>query len=116
MTSRSLVPSLVLLFVGACATAPQQLLRVDGSTAAAFQASWSRLVSSLSSEQQAQLNTAVLLIGATKLHDSRFTDTAGFGPETLRLDLDRKTYADIVAAAKATGTRITGVEHAAHAT
>jgi hypothetical protein len=116
MPSRSLVPSLVLLLVAACATAPQQPLRVDGSTPEAFRASWSRLVSTLSSEQQAQLNTAILLIGATKQHDSGFKDTAGFGPETLRRDLDGKTYADIVAAAKATGTRITGVEHAAHPT
>jgi hypothetical protein len=116
MTPRSLVPSLVLVLVAACATVPQQPLRVDGSTPEAFRASWSRLVASLSSDQQAQLNTAVLLIGATKQRDSGFKDAAGFSPETLRLDLDGKTYADIVAAAKATGARVTGIEHAAHAT
>jgi hypothetical protein len=116
MTSRFLVPSLALVLLGACATVPHQPPRVDGSTPEAFRASWSRLVASLSSNEQAQLNTAVLLIGATKQHDSGFKDAAAFSAETLRLDLDGKTYADIVAAAKATGAKITGIEHAAHAT
>jgi len=116
MTPRSLLPALLLLFVAACATVPQQPLRVDGSTPEAFRASWSRLVASLSSEQQARLNTAVLLIGATKQHASGYKGAAGFGPETLRGDLDGKSYADIIAAAKATGATITGVEHAGPAT
>ena len=107
-----LLPLFVLLAVlAACATTPQQPVRIDGATAATFRASWAKLVSSLTSQQQAQLNTAVLLLGATKLHDSGYKGPPGFGPETLRTDLDGKSFDEVIAAAKATGARVTGVSH-----
>jgi len=59
-----------------------------------------------------------MLIGATKSFNAR--KQAGdltapgpydtFGPETLRSDLDGKTYDEIIKAAAATGTTISGVE------
>jgi hypothetical protein len=68
--------------------------------------SWSRLNASLSSYQQAQLNTAILILGATKLHDAGYKGPPSFGPETLRADLDGKSFDDILAAAKATGAKV----------
>jgi len=71
----------------------------------------------LNQEQQAKLNTAVLLIGTTKsfnaqMHGGEPIDTIEtFAPETLRSYLDGKTYDEIIKAAAATGTTITRVEH-----
>lgn len=87
--------------------------RIDGSSAAAFQASYQTLVATLNSEQQAKLNTAIFLIGATKFRDTQIKE---FGPETLRKDLDGKTYDDIIKAGVATGARIGGIEHHGSAT
>jgi len=111
---------LLLITLSACATAPRATaVRIDGSSPAAFDAAWKALVATLNQEQQAKLNTAVLLIGATKSFNAR--KQAGdltapgpydtFGPETLRSDLDGKTYDEIIKAAAATGTTISGVEH-----
>ena len=94
---------LITLFLG-CASTPQQPLRVDGSTPEAFRSSYSRLNASLSASQQAQLNTAILLLGVTKLNDPAYQGQSSFGPETLRTELDGKTFDQILAAAKATGT------------
>lgn len=111
MTTR-LASVLLLTALTACAAMPPPAPpRIDGSTPAAFEASWKALVASLSSEQQGKLNAAVLLIGATKLHNSGFNEPASFGPETLRSELNGKTYEEILKAAAATGARITGVSH-----
>jgi hypothetical protein len=103
MTSRPIALSALLGMLAGCASVPQQPLRIDGSTPEAFQASWSRLNSSLAADQQAQLNTAILLLGATKLHESGYHGPPSFGPETLRADLNGKTFEEIIAAGKATG-------------
>jgi hypothetical protein len=108
-SSRVLSILLPLILAGCASTAPVEI-RVDGSSLASFRTSWSKLNASLSSQQQAQLNTAVLLIGATKLHDSEYQRSPSFGPETLRGDLDGKNYEDILKAAQATGARVTGVD------
>jgi hypothetical protein len=68
----------------------------------------------LNQEQQAKLNTAALLIGATKsfnaqMHGGDPIET--FAPETLRSDLDGKTYDEFIKAGAATGTNIGAVEH-----
>jgi hypothetical protein len=100
----------LLLIVGmlaACASVAREAARVDGSTPEAFRSSWSKLQSGLSAEKQAQLETAVLLIGATKWHDSGFKAPSAFGPETLRTELNGKTFDEILAAAKSTGTTFT---------
>ena len=108
---------LLLAALAACATKPPAAaIRVDGSTQAAFDASWKALVATLNSEQQAKLNTAVFLIGATKLHNSGLNEPSSFGPETLRSELNGKTYDEIVKAGAATGTKIIGVEHHGGAT
>ncbi len=62
----------------------------------------------VSASQQAQLNTAILLLGATKLHDPAYQGQSSFGPETLRTEFDGKTFDQILAAAKATGTTFQG--------
>jgi hypothetical protein len=106
---------LLLVTLAACATTPQATaVRIDGSSPAAFDASWKALVATLTQEQQAKLNTAVLLIGATKSFNARMRGGEpidSFGPETLRSDLDGKTYDEIIKAAAATGTTIGGIEH-----
>jgi hypothetical protein len=111
MTARLLALSALLGMLVGCASTPQQPIRIDGSTPDAFRTSWSTLNSSLSAEQQAQLNTAVLLLGATKLHDSGFKGPSSFGPETLRGDLNGKTFEEIIAAAKGTGATVTVNSH-----
>jgi hypothetical protein len=110
MKARSFALSLLLALAG-CTTIPTSAPRIDGSTPAAFEASWRALVTTLNSEQQAKLNTAILLIGATKFHDSGFKEPTSFGPETLRSELDGKTYEEIIKAAAATGTTISNVSH-----
>lgn len=114
-SSRVLSILLLLVLAGCVSTVPAEI-RVDGSSLASFRTSWSKLNASLSPEQQAKLSTAVLLIGATKQHDSGFQGPAGFGPETLRGELDGKSYEDILKAARATGARVTGVDHPRGAT
>jgi hypothetical protein len=120
MTTRRLAALLLLIMLTGCATTPRATpVRIDGSSPAAFDASWNALVATLNQEQQAKLNTAVLLIGATKSFNARKQagDLTGpgpddtFGPETLRSDLDGKTYDEIIKAGAATGAKITGVEH-----
>jgi hypothetical protein len=68
-------------------------------------------VSALNAEQQNQLNTAVLLIGATKQHDVGFQGAPVISPETLRSELNGKTYEDIIQAGAATGAKIQSVSH-----
>jgi hypothetical protein len=117
MTPRLLASLVLLVTLAGCATtgttAPK---RIDGSSPTAFEASWKALVATLNREQQARLNTAVLLIGATKFHNSGFKEPASFGPETLRSELNGKTYDEIIKAAAATGATIGGVEHHGDAT
>jgi hypothetical protein len=68
----SLVELMLFVCLEGCTAVPKSVPRIDGSTPAAFEASWNSLVKTLNSEQQNKLNTAILLIGATKLHDSGF--------------------------------------------
>jgi hypothetical protein len=107
---------LLLLALVGCATARTTAVRIDGSSPAVFEASWKALVATLSQEQQAKLNTAVFLIGTTKLHNSGYKEGDSFGPETLRTELDGKTYDEIIKAGAATGTKVIGVEHRGGAT
>ena len=111
MTARFIAGVLGLVFLAGCTSIPRDPLRVDGSTPAAFEASWSKLVSALNAEQQNQLNTAVLLIGATKQHDVGFQGSPVISPETLRSELNGKTYEDIIQAGAATGAKIQSVSH-----
>ena len=97
---------LLVIALAGCATAPTSPPKIDGSTPATLQASWKALEATLNSEQKTKLDTAILLIGATKFHDSGFKEPASFGPETLRSELDGKTYDEIIKAAAATGTKI----------
>ncbi len=110
MTTHRFAAFLLLVALAGCTTTRTTPVRIDGSSPTAFEASWKALVATLDSEQQAKLNTAVLLIGATELKNSGFTEPSSFGPETLRGELDGKTYDEIIKAAAATGTTIVGVE------
>jgi hypothetical protein len=112
MKARSFALSFLLVAaLAGCTTIPTSAPRIDGSTPAAFEASWRALMATLNSEQHAKLNTAILLIGATKFHDSGFKEPTSFGPETLRSELDGKTYEEIIKAAAAAGTTISNVSH-----
>jgi hypothetical protein len=60
-------------------------------------------------------------IGTTKSFNARMKEPSGepidsFGAETLRTELDGKTYDEIIKAGAATGTKIIGVEHHGGAT
>jgi hypothetical protein len=113
---KTLSPFFLLVVLGGCTTLPMSSLKVDGSTPAAFEASWNALIATLDSGQKAKLDTAILLIGATKVHDSGFKEPTSFGPETLRSELDGKTYEQIIRAAAATGTTLESVSHHRDAT
>lgn len=98
--------------LAACAAAPSGLVRIDGSNPEACQASWKKLESSLNSQQRQQLELALLLIGSTKqVRLGTVTTSPGISPESIREEIDGKDYPEIIALAKATGTRITNVEH-----
>jgi hypothetical protein len=67
---------------------------------------------SLSSERRRQLDFALLVIGSTKQHRlGTIATSPGISLETIREEIDGKDYAEIIALAKATGTRITKVEY-----
>ena len=51
-----------VLWLAGCAHTASAPLRIDGSSPAAFQASWDRMHRSLTRQQQAQLDVAILLI------------------------------------------------------
>ena len=96
-----------------CASTPSGPLRMDGSSPEACQRSWKRMEASLSGQQRQQLDIALLLIGSTKQHRlGALTTSPGISPETIREEIDGKDFEEIVALGKATGTRITNVEHA----
>ena len=101
----------IVVLVG-CASTPSGPLRIDGSSPEACQASWKKLESSLNGQERQQLELALLLIGATKQHRlGTVTTSPGISPETIREEIDGKDFEEIVALAKATGSRITGVGH-----
>jgi len=110
--NRLQVLTLVLITVlAACATAPAAPLRIDGSSAEACQASWTKLEASLNAQQQQQLEIALLLIGSTKQHRlGTLTTSPGISPESIRQEIDGKDFQEIVALAKATGATITNVQ------
>ena len=103
---------LVALLAG-CASTPSEPVRIDGSSPEACQRSWKRLESSVNAQQRQQLDIALLLIGSTKQHyQGTLTTSAGISPETIREEIDGKDFEEIIALGKATGTRITDVQHA----
>ena len=90
--------------------------RVNDAWPAAFDASWKALQATLNPRQQAELTTAIVQIGATKALHAAMKDPSAeaaqrFGPETLRSELDGKTFDEIIKAGAATGTKIVDVEH-----
>ena len=116
MTTRRFASLLLLVTLAGCTTTRTTAVRIDGSSPAAFEASWKALEATLNPEQQAKLNTAIVQIGATKALKAAMKEptkepTSSFGPETLRSDLNGMTYDEIIKAGAATGTTIVGVEH-----
>jgi hypothetical protein len=87
---------LLLVALAGCTTTRTTAVRIDGSSPAAVVACWKTLVATLNHEQQAKLNSAVFLIGAAKVHNSGYREGDSFGPETLRAELDGKTYDEII--------------------
>jgi hypothetical protein len=110
--NRLCILSFVLLTVFAgCASTPPGQVRIDGSSPERCQASWKELESSLNDQQRQQLELALLVIGATKQHRlGTITTSQGISVETIREEIAGKDFEEIVALAKATGSRITNVE------
>ena len=103
---------LVVILAG-CASTPVAPLRIDGSSPQACEASWKRMEASLNAQQRQQLDIALLLIGSTKQRRlGTLATSPGISPDSIREEIDGKDFAEIVALGKATGTRITNVEHA----
>jgi hypothetical protein len=104
----------VALALVGCASSPPAPVRIDGSSPKACEASWKRMESSLGAQQRQQLDLALLLIGSTKQHRlGTMTTSPGISPDTIREEIDGKDFAEIIALAKATGTRITDVQRPA---
>jgi hypothetical protein len=103
---------MLVVLVG-CVSTPSAPIRIDGSSAKACEASWKRMEASLNRQQQQQLDIALLLIGSTKMRQQgTLTTSAGISPASIREEIDGKDFAEILVLAKATGARITHVEHA----
>jgi hypothetical protein len=93
----SCVASVILV---ACAhTSASTPLRIDGSTPEAFQSSWDRLHKSLTSQQQSQLDVAILPIALGKynsLSDVPSSLMAGIGPQNIRTEIDGMSFVEIL--------------------
>jgi len=99
-----------LTLVG-CASTPSGPVRIDGSSPEACDASWKRMEASLDARQRQQLDFALLIIGATKQHRlGTMTTSPGISPESIREEIDGKDFKEILAVAKATGTRISDIQ------
>ena len=111
MNRLTVLPLILIAVLVACATTPAAPLRIDGSSTEACQASWTKLEASLNAQQRQQLDIALLLIGSTQQHRLRtLTSSVGISPEAIRQEIDGKDFDEILALAKATGTRITNVQ------
>jgi hypothetical protein len=85
-------------------------LRIDGSTPAKLQASWDRLYRSLPASGQTRLELAILPIALSQYNS--FKDlppslAAGFGPQTIRVQIRGLTYREIISLADASPFKIT---------
>jgi hypothetical protein len=112
MKTRAYIATILVVVLGACATPRSTPPRIDGSTPQTFESSWHALLKGLNADQKARLETAVFLIGATKAHKSGAPADQQFGPETLRAELDGKTFQEVLDAGAATGSRIERIERA----
>jgi hypothetical protein len=98
------------LWLAGCAHAPPSApLRIDGSSPAALQASWDRMHRSLTREQQAQLDVAVLPIAFGPYKS--FTNVppallAGVGPKDIRSQIDGMTFEEILALARSEPVKV----------
>ena len=98
---RSVVLILAAAAFTACAhTTNHAVLRIDGSTPEAFQASWDRLHHSLTGQQQSQLDLAMLPIALGKYGSLREVPpsllTTGIGPQTIRAEIDGLSFQEII--------------------
>ena len=98
---RSAVLIFAVTIFTACAHTPETaIFRIDGSTPEAFQTSWDRLHSSLTRQQQSQLDLAILPIALGKYKS--FTEvppallTTGIGPQTIRAEIDGLSFSQII--------------------
>jgi hypothetical protein len=90
----------VAIFI-ACAHTPEiAIIRIDGSTPEAFQASWDRLHSSLTRQQQSQLDLAILPIALGKYKSLTEVPptllATGIGPQTIRAEIDGLSFPQII--------------------
>lgn len=113
MNRLQLLGFVLVAALASCASMPADPVRIDGSSAQACEASWKKMAASLNGQQRQQLELALLLIGSTKQHQlGTLATSPGISPSSIREEIDGKDFDEIVATAKATGTRITNVEHA----
>jgi hypothetical protein len=98
---RSVVLILAVAAFTACAhTTNHAVLRIDGSTPEAFQASWDRLHHSLTGQQQSQLDLAMLPIALGKYGSLTAVPPSllatGIGPQTIRAEIDGLSFQEII--------------------
>jgi hypothetical protein len=92
-------------------SSPSGPVRIDGSSPKACEASWKKMEASLNAQQRQQLDLALLLIGSTKQHRlGTIASSPGISPDTIREEIGGKDFAEIIALAKATGSRITDIQ------
>jgi hypothetical protein len=102
--------AMALTLLGACAHTPPPapspapaLMRIDGSTPEAFQASWDRMVQSLSPQGQAALSVAMLTIALGQYKSANAVPesvAANIGPQTIRTQVAGMTFEQILELAR----------------
>ena len=98
-----------VLWLTGCAHTASAPLRIDGSSPAAFQASWDRMHRSLPRQQQAQLDVAILPIAFGPYKTFKNVPPAllaGVGPKDIRSQIDGMTFEQIVALAQSEPVKV----------
>ena len=101
--------ALTVCLVACAHSPPAAVIRIDGSSPEAFQASWDRMHRSLTRQQQAQLDVAVLPIALGPYKS--FTEVppsllAGVGPDNIRTQVDGMTFEEILALARSEPVKV----------
>jgi len=113
---RSILPSFAVVALVACVHAPPPtVLRIDGSSPEAFQASWDRMYQSLRPSERSRLDVAILPIALGKYHS--FLDVPpsllhpGIGPQTIRAEINGLSYPEIITLAQKQPIKVSGPSH-----
>jgi hypothetical protein len=109
---RSILLSFAMVTLVACAHAPPTVLRIDGSSPEAFQASWDRMYRSLRPPERSRLDVAILPIALGKYHSLLDVPPSllhtGIGPQTIRAEIDGLSYPEIITLAQKQPIKVSG--------